>query len=189
MLDTNLKNQLAQYFGLLKTEVTIGLSAHDEKSKKVREFVEEVVALSDKVKLVEKDLPYTPSFEIKGAFDHGRIIFAGLPLGHEFASFALAMLQAGGIAPKIDDSDKKRIESLGPADFETIVSLSCHNCPDVVQALNIMAILNPKINHTMIDGGTFQDLAESRDVLAVPAIFKDGEFFEGGKQSLARRKI
>lgn len=187
MLDTNLKNQLAQYFDLLKTEVTIGLSAHhdDENCKKVRDFVEEVAALSDKITLVEKELTYSPSFEIKGSFDHGRIVFAGLPLGHEFASFALAMLQAGGVAPKIDDADKKRIQGLAPADFETVVSLSCHNCPDVVQALNIMAILNPKVNHTMIDGGSFQDLAESRDVLAVPAIFKDGDFFEGGKQSLS----
>lgn len=187
MLDTNLKNQLAQYFDLLKTEVTIGLSAHhdDENCKKVRAFVEEVAALSDKITLEEKELSYNPSFEIKGSFDHGRIVFAGLPLGHEFASFALAMLQAGGVAPKIDDADKKRIQGLAPADFETVVSLSCHNCPDVVQALNIMAILNPKVNHTMIDGGSFQDLAESRDVLAVPAIFKDGDFFEGGKQSLS----
>lgn len=186
MLDTNLKNQLAQYFDLLKTEVTIGLSANndDENCKKVRAFVEEVAGLSDKITLKEKELTYSPSFEIKGSFDHGRIVFAGLPLGHEFASFALAMLQAGGIAPKIDDTDKKRIEGLAPADFETVVSLSCHNCPDVVQALNIMAIINPAINHTMIDGGSFQDLAESRDVLAVPAIFKDGDFFEGGKQSL-----
>ena len=187
MLDTNLKNQLAQYFDLLKTEVTIGLSANndDENCKKVREFVEEVAALSGKITLVEKELTYTPSFEIKGSFDHGRIVFAGLPLGHDFASFALAMLQAGGVAPKIDASDKKRIEGLAPADFETVVSLSCHNCPDVVQALNIMAIVNSKVNHTMIDGGSFQDLAESRDVLAVPAIFKDGDFFEGGKQSLS----
>ncbi|MFR9296893.1 MAG: alkyl hydroperoxide reductase subunit F, partial [Aedoeadaptatus pacaensis] len=100
-----------------------------------------MAALSDKITLVEKELTYSPSFEIKGSFDHGRIVFAGLPLGHEFASFALAMLQAGGVAPKIDDADKKRIQGLAPADFETVVSLSCHNCPDVVQALNIMAIL------------------------------------------------
>lgn len=185
MLDNNLKNQLAQYFDLLQTEVTIGLSAHnDENSKKVKEFVEEVAALSDKISLVEKDLALKPSFEIKGPFDHGQIIFAGLPLGHEFASFALAMLQAGGVKPKVDKSTKSRIKGLGQANFETIVSLSCHNCPDVVQALNIMAILNPEINHTMIDGSMFQDLAEDRDVLAVPAIFKDGDFFEGGKQSI-----
>lgn len=185
MLENNLKQQLAQYLDMLKTEVTIGLSVtQDESSKKVKEFVEEVAELSDKIKVEEKELTYTPSFEIKGDFDHGRIVFAGVPLGHEFASFALAMLQAGGIEPKVDEDSKKRIESIEASDFETIVSLSCHNCPDVVQALNIMAILNPNVNHTMIEGSMFQDIAEDRDVLAVPAIFKDGEFFEGGKQTM-----
>ena len=185
MLENNLKQQLAQYLDMLKTEVTIGLSvSQDENSKKVKEFVEEVAVLSDKIKVEEKELTYTPSFEIKGDFDHGRIVFAGLPLGHEFASFALAMLQAGGIEPKVDETTKKRIESIEASDFETIVSLSCHNCPDVVQALNIMAILNPNVNHTMIEGSMFQDIAEDRDVLAVPAIFKDGEFLEGGKQTM-----
>ncbi len=185
MLENNLKQQLAQYLDLLKTEVTIGLSVtNDEKSEKVKEFVTEVAELSDKIKVEEKDLEYKPSFEVKGAFDHGKIVFAGVPLGHEFASFALAMLQAGGVAPKVDESSKKRIESMEGADFETIVSLSCHNCPEVVQALNIMAILNPNVNHTMIEGSMFQDIADSRDVLAVPAIFKNGEFFEGGKQTM-----
>ena len=185
MLENNLKQQLAQYLDMLKTEVTIGLSvSQDENSNKVREFVEEVAELSDKIKVEEKELTYTPSFEIKGDFDHGRIVFAGVPLGHEFASFALAMLQAGGIEPKVDKATKNRIESIESSDFETIVSLSCHNCPDVVQALNIMAILNPNINHTMIEGSMYQDIVESRDVLAVPAIFKDGQFFEGGKQTM-----
>ena len=185
MLENNLKQQLAQYLDLLKTEVTIGLSVtNDDKSEKVKEFVTEVAELSDKIKVEEKDLEYKPSFEVKGAFDHGKIVFAGVPLGHEFASFALAMLQAGGVAPKVDESTKKRIESMEGADFETIVSLSCHNCPEVVQALNIMAILNPNVNHTMIEGSMFQDIADSRDVLAVPAIFRNGEFFEGGKQTM-----
>lgn len=186
MLDQNLKNQLAQYLDLLKTEVTIGLSvANDENSKKVKEFINDVASLSEKIKVEEKKLKYTPSFNLKGDFDHGEIIFAGLPLGHEFASFALALLQVGGISPKVDDKTIKRIKSLDESmDFETVVSLSCHNCPDVVQALNIMAIINPKISHTMIEGGMFKDLAESREVLAVPAIFKDGNFFEGGKQSM-----
>lgn len=186
MLDQNLKNQLAQYLDLLKTEVVIGLSVDDdENSKKLKGFIDDVASLSDKIKVEEKKLKYTPSFELKGDFDHGEIVFAGLPLGHEFASFALALLQVGGVSPKLDDKSKARIEALdGKMDFETIVSLSCHNCPDVVQAFNIMAILNPNINHTMIEGGMFKDLAESRDVLAVPAIFKNGDFFEGGKQSM-----
>lgn len=185
MLENNLKQQLAQYLDMLKTEVTIRLSvSQDENSNKVREFVNEVAELSDKIKVEEKELAYTPSFELKGNFKHGRIIFAGVPLGHEFASFALAMLQAGGIEPKVDEATKNRIESIESSDFETIVSLSCHNCPDVVQALNIMAILNPNVNHTMIEGSMYQDIVESRDVLAVPAIFKNGEFLEGGKQTM-----
>ena len=186
MLDQNLKNQLAQYLDMLKTEVTIGLSVtNDEKSNKVRGFVEDVASLSDKINVVEKDLAYTPAFELKGEKDHGQIIFAGVPLGHEFASFALAILQVGGIAPKIDEGTKKRIQAIEDTqNLETIVSLSCHNCPEVVQSFNIMAVLNPKINHTMIEGSMFQEIAEDRDVLAVPAIFKDGEFLEGGKQTM-----
>ena len=186
MLDQNLKNQLAQYLDMLKTEVTIGLSVtNDEKSNKVRGFVEDVASLSDKINVVEKDLAYTPAFELIGEKDHGQIIFAGVPLGHEFSSFALALLQVGGIEPKIDDTTKKRIKAIEDTqNLETIVSLSCHNCPEVVQSFNIMAVLNPNINHTMIEGSMFQDLAEDRDVLAVPAIFKDGEFLEGGKQTM-----
>ena len=186
MLDQNLKNQLAQYLDMLKTEVTIGLSVtNDEKSNKVRGFVEDVASLSDKITVVEKDLAYTPAFELKGEKDHGQIIFAGVPLGHEFSSFALALLQVGGIEPRIDEGTKKRIKAIEDVqNLETIVSLSCHNCPEVVQSFNIMAILNPKINHTMIEGSMFQEIAEDRDVLAVPAIFKDGEFLEGGKQTM-----
>ena len=186
MLDQNLKNQLAQYLDMLKTEVVIGLSAtNDEKSEKVRGFVEDVASLSDKITIEEKSLPYSPAFQLKGEKDHGRIIFAGVPLGHEFASFALALLQVGGVEPKIDQATKDRIKAIEDTqNLETIVSLSCHNCPEVVQAFNIMAVLNPNINHTMIEGSMFQDIAEDRDVLAVPAIFKDGEFLEGGKQTM-----
>ncbi|WP_073998754.1 alkyl hydroperoxide reductase subunit F [Anaerococcus urinomassiliensis] len=186
MLDQNLKTQLAQYLDMLKTEVTIGLSVtNDEKSNKVRGFVEDVASLSDKINIVEKDLTYTPAFELKGEKDHGQIIFAGVPLGHEFSSFALALLQVGGIEPRIDEGTKKRIKAIDDVqNLETIVSLSCHNCPEVVQSFNIMAILNPNINHTMIEGSMFQEIAEDRDVLAVPAIFKDGEFLEGGKQTM-----
>ena len=186
MLDQNLKNQLAQYLDMLKTEVTIGLSVtNDEKSNKVRGFVEDVASLSDKINVVEKNLPHTPAFELIGEKDHGQIIFAGVPLGHEFSSFALALLQVGGIEPKIDESTKNRILAIEDTQkLETIVSLSCHNCPEVVQSFNIMAVLNPNINHTMIEGSMFQEIAEDRDVLAVPAIFNDGEFLEGGKQTM-----
>ena len=186
MLEKNLKDQLAQYLDMLKTEVVIGLSVNnDEKGEKVRGFIEDVASLSDKIKVEEKDLEYKPSFELKGEKEHGQIIFAGVPLGHEFASFALALLQVGGVEPKVDESTKKRIQAIEDVqNLETIVSLSCHNCPEVVQSFNIMAVLNPNINHTMIEGSMFQEIAEDRDVLAVPAIFKDGQFLEGGKQTM-----
>ena len=125
MLDNNLKTQLAQYLDLLKGEVTIGLSVdNSENSKKVKEFIDDVASLSSKIKVEEKDLAYKPSFDLKGEFDHGNIVFAGLPLGHEFASFALALLQVGGIEPKVDESIKARIKALDGCNFETIVFLA-----------------------------------------------------------------
>src|SRR5699024_1670735 len=125
----------------------------------------------------KRDLKLSPSFSLKGEFDHGDIIFAGVPLGHEFESFVLALLQVGGVSPKISDEDKKRVQSINrQINFETIVSLTCHNCPEVVQAFNIMAILNKNINHTMIEGSANQDIVKNRDVMAVPAIYEDGKF-------------
>lgn len=186
MLDQNLKEQLKAYLKMLKSNVVIGLSLKDdENSKKLESFIKDVESLSDKIKVKEEDLEYKPSFRLQGEFEHGRIVFAGIPLGHEFESFILALLQVGGITPKISDEDKKRIESIETSEnYETIVSLTCHNCPEVVQSFNIMAVLNKNVNHTMIEGSVFQDLAEKRDVMAVPAIFKDKEFVDGGKKTL-----
>lgn len=186
MLDQKLKEQLKAYLKMLKSNVIIGLSlTDDENSKKLESFIKDVESLSEKISVKEEDLEYKPSFRLQGEFEHGRIIFAGVPLGHEFESFVLALLQVGGIAPKISDEDKKRIESIDTEEnYETIVSLSCHNCPEVVQSFNIMAVLNKNINHTMIEGSAHQDIAEKRDVMAVPAIFKDKEFIDGGKKTL-----
>lgn len=186
MLDDKLKKQLKSYLKMIKSNVVIGLCLNEsENSKKLESFIKEVESLSDKIKVEKRDLKLSPSFSLKGEFDHGDIIFAGVPLGHEFESFFLALLQVGGISPKISDEDKKRIESINNTkNFETIVSLTCHNCPEVVQAFNIMAILNKNINHTMIEGSSNQDIVKSRDVMAVPAIYKDGKFLDGGKKSL-----
>lgn len=186
MLDDKLKKQLKSYLKMIKSNVVIGLCLNEsENSKKLESFIKEVESLSDKIKVEKRDLKLSSSFSLKGEFDHGDIIFAGVPLGHEFESFVLALLQVGGISPKISDEDKKRIESINNTkNFETIVSLTCHNCPEVVQAFNIMAILNKNINHTMIEGSSNQDIVKSRDVMAVPAIYKDGKFLDGGKKSL-----
>ncbi|MDU3152693.1 MAG: FAD-dependent oxidoreductase [Anaerococcus hydrogenalis] len=187
MLDNKLKDQLKAYLKMLKSNVTIGLSLNeDENSKKLKSFIEEVESLSDKIKIEEEILNFTPAFSLNGEFEHGKIVFAGIPLGHEFESFVLALLQVGGIEPKISNEEKERIRSIKEKrNFETIVSLSCHNCPEVVQAFNIMAVLNKNISHTMIEGSINQDICDKRDVMAVPAIFEDGEFLDGGKKTMA----
>lgn len=184
-LDANLKNQLAQYLQLLEREVVFILSAtDDEKSKELRAFVTEITSMSDKIKLEEGNLKLTPSFSLKSDISEG-IVFAGVPLGHEFESFVLALLQVGGRTPKISDAEIKRIKAIDTdLNFETVVSLSCHNCPDVVQALNIMSVLNPKVKHTMIEGGMHKDLVEKRGVMAVPSVFLNGEEFANGRMNI-----
>src|SRR5690606_16637831 len=110
------------------------------------------------------------------------IVFAGVPLGHEFTSLVLALLQVSGRPPKVDQSVIDQIKQLeGEYRFETYVSLSCTNCPDVVQALNLMSVLNDRISHTMIDGAAFKEEVESKDILAVPTIYLNGEPFGNGR--------
>lgn len=185
MLSTDLKNQLKQYMALLESDITFEASLDESKaSKDLREFLEDVVGLSERLSLIEKDYDLKPSFEILSNGESKGVRFAGTPLGHEFESFVLALLQVSGRAPKISEDLVQRIKDIDEElHFETIVSLTCHNCPDVVQALNIMAVLNPKISHTMIEGGSFEDLVEERNIMAVPTVFKNGEVFHSGRIS------
>ena len=185
MLDQNLKNQVAEYFKLLEKEVLISVDLDDsENSKDLKKFLDDLRGLSDKIKIEEGDLKFKPSFSLSSDSASG-ITFAGIPLGHEFESFILAILQVGGRPPKIDQKTRERIMAIDEEmNFETIVSLSCHNCPEVVQALNIMAVLNPKISHTMVDGSAFTDYVEDLGILAVPTTYAKGEVFNSGKISL-----
>lgn len=182
-LDVKLIEQLKQYLTLLEQPVTFQVSLDDsETSQKLQAFVEEIADLSDMLSVEQTTSELVPSFSLVSHEQDFGIRFAGVPLGHEFESFVLALLQVGGRAPKIDDSVKERIQSIDrDLNFETFVSLSCHNCPEVVQSLNIMAILNERISHTMIEGGAFQDLAEERQVMAVPTVFSNGEEFASGR--------
>lgn len=186
-LDTEIKAQLAQYLELLENDVVFAAHLDEsENSQKVREFLDEIQAMSPKISLVDKSLTRTPSFMInqKGQADSG-IEFAGLPLGHEFTSFILALLQVGGRKPKVEEDVIRRIEKINrPLHFETYVSLTCHNCPDVVQSLNIMSVLNPNISHTMIEGGMFKDEVDAKKIMAVPTVFLDGEEFASGRMSI-----
>ncbi|HLQ39396.1 MAG TPA: alkyl hydroperoxide reductase subunit F [Tetragenococcus sp.] len=185
-LDHEIKSQLAPYLDLLENEIVFQASlADNENSQKVKDFLTEIAAMSAKISIEEKKLPRTPSFMVVQPGKIEGVTFAGLPLGHEFTSFILSLIQVAGRAPKIDDESRRRIEAIDQTlAFETYASLTCHNCPDVVQALNIMTVLNPKISHTMIEGGMFQEEVDKRDVMAVPTVFLNGKEFASGRMNM-----
>jgi len=186
MLDADLKAQLQQYLQLLENDIVLKVSAGSDKvSSDMLDLINELASMSPKIKVEKVSLSRTPSFSINRGSEDSGVTFAGIPLGHEFTSLILALLQVSGRAPKIDQSIMNRIKSIeGNYHFETYVSLSCHNCPDVVQALNIMSVLNPNITHTMIDGGVFKEEVESKNILAVPTVFLNGESFASGRMVL-----
>jgi len=188
MLDANMTTQLKQYLANLREPIELVASlSDDEKSRQTRELLEEIAALHDMVSAsFDGDEARKPSFIIRRASDTEKWVrFAGLPMGHEFTSLVLALLWAGGHPPKVEQDVLDQIAALeGDFAFEMYFSLSCHNCPDVVQALTLMALNNPRITATLIEGGTFQDEVEERGVMAVPATFLNGEMFASGKMSV-----
>lgn len=186
MLTEELKNGLKQYLALLESDLEIFLSIDEsENSKKLESFITEVTTLTNRITISKKSLKYIPSFEIFSKEKNTSVTFAGIPLGHEFESFVIALLQVSGRAPKISEELIKRIKSIDKnLNFESFVSLSCHNCPEVVQALNIMAILNPKISHTMIEGSMFENIVKEKAIMAVPSVFLNEEELFGGKKSI-----
>ncbi|WP_444939513.1 alkyl hydroperoxide reductase subunit F [Microbulbifer sp. JMSA002] len=186
MLDANLKKQLDTYLQNIVKPIEIRVSTdNSEKSKELETLVDQISELSNKITAQQGQAKRTPSMAIAPAGEEPRVSFAGIPLGHEFTSLVLALLQAGGHPSKADPQLLEQVRNLeGEFHFETYISLSCQNCPDVVQALNLMATLNPNITHEMIDGGLFQQEVEQRNVMAVPAVYLNGEHFGQGRMSL-----
>lgn len=186
ILDTEISNQLAEYLKLMEGEILIKLSAgSDPVSQEMTALVQELADMSSLIRVEQARLGRTPGFSISKIGEDTGITFAGVPLGHEFTSLVLAILQVSGRAPKVDDRVIERIKKIkGNLNFETYISLSCHNCPEVVQALNTMSVLNPNISHTMIDGATFKDEVEKKDIMAVPSIYLNGEFFGSGRMGI-----
>ncbi|BFH69745.1 MAG: alkyl hydroperoxide reductase subunit F [Paenibacillus dendritiformis] len=185
-LDQDIKNQLAQYLQLLEGDVVLKVSAGDDAaSEDMLALVNELAGMSSKITVERTQLSRTPSFSVNRPGEDTGIAFAGTPLGHEFTSLVLALLQVSGRPPKAEQSVIDQIKSIrGEYKFETYVSLSCHNCPDVVQALNLMSVLNPGITHTMIDGAVFKEEVESKDIMSVPSVYLNGEFFESGRMTV-----
>jgi alkyl hydroperoxide reductase subunit F len=187
MLDANLKAQLKSYLERVTQPIEIVASLDDgAKSQEMLELLKDVTSLSNQITLLDNgDDARKPSFSINRPGADISLRFAGIPMGHEFTSLVLALLQVGGHPSKASVEVIEQIRSLkGQFSFETYFSLSCQNCPDVVQALNLMAVLNPNIRHVAIDGALFQAEVDDRKIMAVPSIYLNGELFGQGRMGL-----
>lgn len=187
MLDSNLKDQLRQYLALLRRPIRLIASLDDSAaSAETLDLLRAIDDLSDQVSLeLNGHDVRRPSFLVAPHDSEHGVRFAGVPLGHEFTSLVLALLWTGGHPPKVDAALMDSIRALKePLQFEVFMSLSCHNCPDVVQALSLMAILNPRIETVVIEGGAFQAEVSKREIMAVPMVFLNGEVFGSGRMSL-----
>jgi NADH-dependent peroxiredoxin subunit F len=188
IVDANLKNQLKSYLEKLVNPIEIVASVDaGTKSREMLALLNQIAELSDKITLRESQEggERTPSFAIERPGVPMGIRFAGIPLGHEFTSLVLALLQVGGHPPKVDAERIEQIRNLeGEFRFESYISLSCQNCPEVVQTLNLLALLNPNISHVMIDGALFQDEVNERRIMAVPSVYLNGQPFGQGRMNL-----
>lgn len=191
-LDSGIKNQLQTYLQMLKEPIVLAASLDESAAaKEMLDLLEEIAAMSDKIALVHEEDARKPSFAVKRAAAHKDaakdvgIRFAAIPMGHEFTSLVLALLQVGGHPIKLE---AEKIEQIAALDekfhFETYISLSCHNCPEVVQSLNLMAVINPNITHVMIDGALYQDEVSGRNIMAVPTVFMNGAEFGVGRMGV-----
>ena len=188
MLDSTIQAQLKAYLERLQQPIELVASLDESAgAAEMRELLNDIAPLSDKLSVrFDGTDARKPSFQITRAGQDMGVRFAAVPMGHEFTSLVLALLQAGGHPPKVEPEVIEQIRALeGDFVFETWMSLSCHNCPDVVQALNLMAVLNPRIRHVAIDGGLFQAEVEARQIMAVPTVFLNGQPFGSGRMELA----
>lgn len=186
ILEKEIKDQLIEYLKLMEGNVVIKLSTgSDEASSNMAGLIDELASISTKIQIEKAKLLRTPSFSINRVGEETGITFAGIPLGHEFTSLVLALLQVSGRPPKLEEKTINAIKNIkGKYNFESYISLTCHNCPEVVQALNLMSLLNPNITHTMIEGGLFNDEVESKNIMAVPTVYLNGELFGSGRMSI-----
>jgi Alkyl hydroperoxide reductase, large subunit len=189
MLDPHVKTQLKHYLANLQTPVELVKFVDDSpKGKELNSLVEQIAALSENVSISPQSAAgeRVPSMLIRSAKTGSEIRFAGVPMGHEFTSLVLALLHSGSHPIKLDEDVIEQVRGLkGEYRFETFISLSCQNCPDVVQVINMMAAINPSITSVMIDGAVYTEEAETRNVMAVPTVFLNGENFSQGRITLS----
>ena len=198
LLNASLTAQLSELLKKMVSKIEIvSYVDNSETSQKVRALLEEVSQQSNKISIVEvnnneiNNSKRKPSFELRRKLDNPvngestvSVSFAGLPLGHEFSSLVLALLQVSGYAPKISDEQREAILKLGPHNVTTYMSVTCLNCPEVVQSLNTISIINPKIQHTVVEGSAFREEVERLGIMSVPAVFEDGKLISSGRAGI-----
>ena len=187
MLDDNLKAQLKAYLERVTLPFEIEASLNDsESAAELKQLLQDIAAMSDKITLnLDGNDARKPSFSLKRTGTEQSLRFAAIPLGHEFTSLVLALLWTGGHPPKVEQSTIDQIKGLdGDYLFEVYMSLTCHNCPDVVQALSLMSVLNPRVKTVVVDGALFQDEVNAREIMAVPTIYLNGQEFGSGRMTV-----
>lgn len=191
-LETSIKTQLQTYLAMLREPIVLAAALDaSPAAQEMQALLEEITSMSDKITLVVEDNPRKPSFAVKRGATHTEaqkaagVRFAGIPMGHEFTSLVLALLHVGGHPIKLEAEKIAQIAAIeGSFHFETYISLSCHNCPDVVQAMNMMAVINPNITHVMIDGALYQDEVAAKEIMSVPTTYLNGAIFGAGRMEL-----
>ncbi len=191
-LEENIKTQLQTYLQMLREPIVLAESLDDSAgARDMHDLLVEIASMSDKISLMQDDNARKPSFAVRRAEAHSQaqkavgVRFAGIPLGHEFTSLVLALLHTGGHPMKLEQEKIDQIAAIeGEFHFVTYVSLTCHNCPDVVQAMNMMAVINPNITHVMVEGGLYQDEIKAKEIMSVPTIYLNGEIFGAGRMEL-----
>lgn len=192
MFDQKIRQQLTQHFNHIVNPVVLKLNLDSgEKSAQLQQLADDVSELSELivVEQIDENSYKKPSVSIQNASNSNKVRFSAVPSGHEFSSLVLAILQAGGHPPSLKDGVLARIKGLNieqPIHFTSYISLSCQTCPGVVQALNVLAVLHPKISHEMIDGSLFQGEVEEKEIMAVPSVFANEQLFSQGAISLEK---
>ncbi|RFT36984.1 alkyl hydroperoxide reductase subunit F, partial [Bifidobacteriaceae bacterium NR015] len=195
LLNASLTAQLSELLKKMVSKIEIiSYVDNSETSQKVKALLEEVSQQSNKISISEvnnneiSNVKRKPSFELRRKLDNPvngestvSVSFAGLPLGHEFSSLVLALLQVSGYAPKISDAQRNAILKLGSHNVTTYMSVTCLNCPEVVQSLNTISIINPKIQHTVVEGSAFREEVDKLGVMSVPAVFENGKLISSGR--------
>jgi alkyl hydroperoxide reductase subunit F len=187
MLDADLKTQLKAYLEKVTQPIELVASLDDgDKSRELEGLLQDVASLSDKITYSRRDDDARrPSFAIVRAGTDVSVRFAGIPMGHEFTSLVLALLQVGGHPSKAAPELLEQVRDLeGEYYFETYMSLSCQSCPDTVQALNLMSVINPNIHHVAIDGALYQDEVNERQIMSVPTVYLNGQMFDTGRMTI-----